>query len=211
MADTIGIENIGRMIRSAADKIRANRDDLSKMDSAIGDGDHGMTIARAMGIAEKVIEESEKKELKGLLKDVGWGVMGVDGGATGPLLGSFLMGLGTGIGEQETIDCPVLAAMFEAGLAGVRRQSKAQVGDKTLMDALLPAVDAMRQAADEGKSIAEALQAAAQAAETGAIATKDFRAKFGRAKNLGDRTIGCQDPGATSMALILKGFVEGLQ
>ena len=211
MADTIGIDDIGRMIRTAADKIRANRDDLSKLDSAIGDGDHGMTIARAMGIAEKVIEESEKKELKGLLKDVGWGVMGVDGGATGPLLGSFLMGLSNGIDELETVDCPMLAAMFEAGLAGVRRQSKAQIGDKTMMDALLPAVDAMRQAADAEKSISEALRAAAEAAEKGAISTKDFRAKFGRAKNLGDRTIGCQDPGATSMALILQGFFEGSQ
>ena len=210
MADTIGIDDIGRMIRSAAEKIRANRDDLSKLDSAIGDGDHGMTIARAMGIAEKVIEESDKKELKGLLKDVGWGVMGVDGGATGPLLGSFLMGLGNGIDELERIDCPMLAAMFEAGLAAVRRQSKAQIGDKTLMDALLPAVDAMRRTADEGKSIREALQQAANAAEDGAISTKEFKARFGRAKNLGERTIGCQDPGATSMALIFQGFFEGL-
>jgi len=210
MADTIGIEDMGRMIRGAADKIRANRDDLSKLDSAIGDGDHGMTIARAMGIAEKVIAESDKKELKGLLKDVGWGVMGVDGGATGPLLGSFLMGLGNGIDELERIDCPMLAAMFEAGLAAVRRQSKAQIGDKTLMDALLPAVDAMRRAADEGKSIREALQQAAKAAEDGAISTKEFKARFGRAKNLGERTIGCQDPGATSMALIFQGFFEGL-
>ena len=210
MADTIGIEDMGRMIRAAADKIRANRDDLSKLDSAIGDGDHGMTIARAMGIAEKVIAESDKKELKGLLKDVGWGVMGVDGGATGPLLGSFLMGLGNGIDELETIDCPMLAAMFEAGLAAVRRQSKAQIGDKTLMDALLPAVDAMRRTADEGKSIREALQQAANAAEDGAISTKEFKARFGRAKNLGERTIGCQDPGATSMALIFQGFFEGL-
>ena len=210
MADTIGIDDMGRMIRAAADKIRANRDDLSKLDSAIGDGDHGMTIARAMGIAEKVIAESDKKELKGLLKDVGWGVMGVDGGATGPLLGSFLMGLGNGIDELERIDCPMLAAMFEAGLAAVRRQSKAQIGDKTLMDALLPAVDAMRRAADEGKSIREALQQAANAAEDGAISTKEFKARFGRAKNLGERTIGCQDPGATSMALIFQGFFEGL-
>ena len=210
MTETIGIDDMGRMIRAAADLIRANRDDLSKLDSAIGDGDHGMTIARAMGIAEKVIEESEKKELKGLLKDVGWGVMGVDGGATGPLLGSFLMGLGNGIDELETIDCPTLAAMFEAGLAGVRRQSKAQIGDKTLMDALFPAVDAFRQAADEGKSIKEALHDAAKAAENGAISTKEFKARFGRAKNLGERTIGCQDPGATSMALIFQGFFEGL-
>jgi len=210
MADTIGIDDIGRMIRSAADKIRANRDELSKLDSAIGDGDHGTTIARAMGIAEKVIEEFEKKELKGLLKDVGWGVMGVDGGATGPLLGSFLMGLNNGVGEKDVIDCPTLAVMFEAGLAGVRRQSKAQIGDKTMMDALMPAVDAIRQAADAGKSIKEALQNAAEAAENGAISTKDFQARFGRAKNLGERTIGCQDPGATSMALIFQGFLEGL-
>ena len=136
--------------------------------------------------------------------------MGVDGGATGPLLGSFLMGLGNGIDELERIDCPMLAAMFEAGLAAVRRQSKAQIGDKTLMDALLPAVDAMRRAADEGKSIREALQQAANAAEDGAISTKEFKARFGRAKNLGERTIGCQDPGATSMALIFQGFFEGL-
>ena len=210
MTDTIGSDDIGRMIRSAADKIRANREELSKLDSAIGDGDHGMTITRAMGIAEKVIEASENKELKGLLKDVGWGVMGVDGGATGPLLGSFLMGLSNGVGEQDLADCQTLAAMFEAGLAGVRRQSKAQVGDKTMMDALLPAVDAIRQAADAEKPIKEALQAAAAAAEKGAISTKDFRAKFGRAKNLGDRTIGHQDPGATSMALIFQGFFEGL-
>lgn len=210
MADTIGIDDIRRMIRSAAEKIRANRDELSKLDSAIGDGDHGTTIARAMGIAEKVIDAPDKKELKGLLKDVGWGVMGVDGGATGPLLGSFLMGLSNGIGEQDTIDCPTLAAMLEAGLAGVRRQSKAQIGDKTLMDALLPAVDAMRQAAGEGKSIKEALQRAAEAAQNGAVSTKEFKARFGRAKNLGDRTIGFQDPGATSMALIFQGFLEGL-
>ena len=211
MADTIGIGDLDRMIRSAAEKIRANRDELSKLDSAIGDGDHGTTIARAMGIAEKVMDESEKADLKGLLKDVGWGVMGVDGGATGPLLGSFLMGLGKGLGEQETIDCPTLAAMFEDGLAGVRRQSRAQIGDKTMMDALLPAVEAMRRAADAGKSIKEALQKAAEAAENGAISTREFKARFGRAKNLGNRTIGFQDPGATSIALILQGFFEGLE
>ena len=211
MSDTIGIEDIGRMIRSAAEKIRANRDELSKLDSAIGDGDHGTTIARAMTIAEKHIEESDKNNLKGLLKDVGWGVMGVDGGATGPLLGSFLMGLSNGIEEENEIDSTTMAAMFEAGLAGVRRQSKAQVGDKTMMDALLPAIDAIRQSIDAGKSIKQALQNAAEAAEKGAVSTKEFKARFGRARNLGDRTIGFQDPGATSIALIFNGFYEGVQ
>ena len=108
MADTIGYEDVKRMIRSAGEKIRANKDALSKLDSAIGDGDHGTTIVRAMDIAEKVMHESEKTTVKGLLKEVGWGVMGVDGGATGPLLGSFLMGLSKGIGEEDAIDCPAL-------------------------------------------------------------------------------------------------------
>ena len=211
MADTIGYDQVARMIQSAADKIRANRDELTRLDSAIGDGDHGTSISRAMNIAEKVVHKSEKQDVKGLLKDVGWGVMGVDGGATGPLLGSFIMGLGMGLETPEKdIDCPALAAMFEAGLANVSRQTKALPGDKTIMDALMPAVQTIRAAADTGKSIKEALENAARAAEKGAMSTKDFTARFGRAKNLGERVLGFQDPGATSMALMFHGFSEGL-
>ena len=211
MSDTIAYDDIARIILSAADRIRANRDELTRLDSAIGDGDHGTSISRAMDIAEKVVRDSDKKEIKGLLKDVGWGVMGVDGGAIGPLLGSFLMGLGKGIGEQEAIDCATLAAMFEAGLAGVSRQTKAQIGDKTIMDALLPAVSAIREAADTGKSIKEALANAAEAAQKGAVSTKDFTARYGRAKNLGERVLGTQDPGATSMSFLFQGFSEGAE
>jgi dihydroxyacetone kinase-like protein len=210
MADTIGYGDMAQMIRSAADKIRANRNELTRLDSAIGDGDHGTSIARAMDIAEKVILESEKTDIKRLLNDVGWGVMGVNGGATGPLLGSFLMGLSKGLEAQDAIDCLTLAAMFEAGLANVRRQTKAQVGDKTLMDALVPAVASIREAADAGKSIKEALQNAARASDKGALSTKDFKARFGRAKNLGERVLGFQDPGATSMSLLFQGLLEGL-
>jgi len=211
MTETIGYDTVVRMIRSAAEQIRANRDELSRMDAAIGDGDHGMTIARAMDIAEKVIDASNGTEVKAMLTDVGWGVMGVDGGATGPLLGSLFMGMSDGITEQDdAIDCQVMAAMFEAGLAGVRKRTKAQVGDKTMMDALVPAVDAIREAADSGKSVREALCNAAQAAEKGALSTKDIKARFGRAKNMGERTIGFQDPGATSMSLLFKGFAQGL-
>jgi dihydroxyacetone kinase-like protein len=210
MADTIGYDDVARMIRSAAEKIRANREQLSILDSAIGDGDHGTSMARAMDIAEKVVLESQKTDIKALLKDVGWGVMGVDGGATGPLMGSFLIGLSEGLEAQDAIDCDTLAALFEAGLANVRRQTKAQVGDKTLMDALVPAVASIREAADAGKSIKEALQDAAQASNKGAISTRDFKARFGRAKNLGERVLGFQDPGATSMSLFFQGLLEGL-
>jgi dihydroxyacetone kinase-like protein len=210
MPDTIGYDDLARMIRSAADTIRANRYELTKLDSAIGDGDHGTSIARAMDIAEKVILESKKTDVKSLLKDVGWGVMGVDGGATGPLLGSFLMGLSEGLEAQDVIDCLTLSVMFEAGLASVRRQTKAQVGDKTLMDALVPAVASIREAAEAGKSIKEALQDAARASGKGALSTRDFKARFGRAKNLGERVLGFQDPGATSMSLFFQGLAEGL-
>jgi len=211
MDDTIGIEDIERMIRSAVDKIRINCDELSKMDSSIGDGDHGTSITRAMNIAEKILEESDKKDLKKLLKDIGWGVLGCDGGATGPLLGSFLMGLSEPVSDENVIDSSKFAAMFEAGLAGVSRQSKAKVGDKTMMDALMPAVDTLRRVVDDGKTIKEALKKASEAAKKGAVSTKEFKASFGRAKNLGERTIGFQDPGATSMALIFQGFFEGVQ
>lgn len=210
MNDTIGFEDIVRMLRSAAKKIRDNREELSKLDSAIGDGDHGTSIARAMDIAEKVINGYEKKDAKSLLKDVGWGVMGVDGGAIGPLLGSFLMGMSDGVGGQHEVDCKGMATMIETGLAGVSRQTKAQVGDKTLMDALLPAFEAFRQAAAAGKSIREAFQSSAEAAEKGAISTRGYTARFGRAKNLGERTIGHQDPGATSVSLLFQGFLEGI-
>jgi phosphoenolpyruvate---glycerone phosphotransferase subunit DhaL len=210
MVDTIGYDDVARMLRSAADKIRANREELSRLDSAIGDGDHGTSISRAMDIMERIVVQSERKCTKDLLRDVGWGVMGVDGGATGPLIGSFLMGLSDGLKEQDPIDGPALAAMFEAGLAGVRKQTKAQVGDKTLMDALMPAVASIRGAVDAGRSIKDALREAAHASGKGALSTKDLKARFGRARNLGERVLGCQDPGATSLALFFQGLVEGL-
>ncbi len=210
MADTIEYKDIKQMITMAAKNIRLHCDELSKMDAATGDGDHGTTIVRAMDIAEKIIREGQDKDLKPLLKDVGWGVMGVDGGATGPLLGSFLMGLSTGMGDQKIIDPKTMAQMFKAGLAGVQKRSKAKVGDKTLMDTLIPAVETLSKAVEDNASIKDSLEAAAKAAQKGARSTKEFKARFGRAKNLGDRTLGCQDPGATSMALIFQGFFEAM-
>jgi dihydroxyacetone kinase-like protein len=145
MAETIGYDEIVRMLRSAADKIRANRDELSKLDSAIGDGDHGTTIARAMDIAEKVLEEDKSKKIMSLLNDVGWGVMGVDGGATGPLLSSFLMGMSEGMEDQHRLDVQAVAGMLAAGLSSVQKQTKGRVGDKTMIDAFVPAVEAFRE------------------------------------------------------------------
>jgi dihydroxyacetone kinase-like protein len=210
MSNTIGFTELAAMLRAAAEQVKANQAVLSQLDSVGGDGDHGTTMARAMGLVEKAIAECKKKDLKTLLNDVGWAVMGVDGGATGPLLGTFFLGMSGAVAGKKPVDARGLAALFGAGLAALQTQSKAQVGDKTMMDALIPAVAALRAAADAGQDVSAALAAAASAAEQGALSTRNFPARFGRAKNLGDRTIGHQDPGATSVWLILRAFATAM-
>lgn len=197
------------MFQSAVGQIRANHELLSRLDAAVGDGDHGTTILRTMEAVATVIHESGDAELKELLSKIAWAVMDCDGGSTGPLLGSLFMGMSEGLGGGVDLDCAAVVAMFEAGIRKLAKQSRAVVGDKTMMDAFLPALDAMLAAAPSG-DIRTVLEAAAAAAAAGAEATKDFRAKFGRARNLGDRVIGHADPGAVSASLILKGCAEAL-
>ena len=210
MVETINAENVASMIQATITLIRDNEQMLSKLDSATGDGDHGSAMVSAMNAADKALAEWDKASIQSLLKGVGWGMMCIDGGSTGPLWGSLFMGMSKGAGEAESLDCAAMADMFEAGLAKIQKQSKAQVGDKTMMDALIPAVGAIRAAADASASIDQALAAAADAAAQGAAATCDMQAKFGRARNLGDRVIGHVDPGATSMSLLFKAFSEAL-
>jgi dihydroxyacetone kinase-like protein len=197
------------MLRAATAQIRAHHEMLSKLDSAVGDGDHGATILRAMEAATKAASESASADLKSLLSSVAWAVMSCDGGSTGPLLGSFFLGMGETAAGKTELDGPGLAAAFEGGLAKMQRQSRAQVGDKTMMDAFFPALAALKSA-DPAKGIQGALDQAAEAAARGAEATKTMRARFGRARNLGDRVIGHLDPGAVSISLILKGFSQGI-
>jgi dihydroxyacetone kinase-like protein len=169
-------------------------------------------MARAMGIVESVLDEAAgDADLQSLLHDVGWGVMGVDGGATGPLFGALFVGMSEAAAGKATLDPGALAAVFEAGLASVRKYTKANVGDKTIIDALVPAVGTMRNAADDGADVIVALRQAAEAAEQGAASTKDLQARFGRAKNLGAKSAGSPDPGATSVSLMFRGFVEGVK
>ena len=208
MSDTIGYGDIVAMIRSAAQIIRDNEKMLGELDKATGDGDHGTTIARAMALAEKSAAGAGGTGLKKTLHDVGWAVLGVDGGATGPLLGSLFMGMSDAAEGKDQLDARDVAAMFEAGLAKVGKLTKARVGDKTMMDALVPAVEALRRAADDGSTVAEELAHAADAAAAGAQSTFGLTAKFGRAKNLKELSIGSQDAGAASTSLIFRGFSD---
>jgi phosphoenolpyruvate---glycerone phosphotransferase subunit DhaL len=210
MSNEIGLQELKNILLGAVDAIDRNHERLSQMDTLIGDGDHGVTMLRAMKNVRTAVENYKGESLKGLLNDAGWGLLSVDGGATGPLFGSLFLGMSEALSDQLTMDGPTLARMFEAGLAELSKQTMAKPGDKTMVDAVVPGVAALRQAADEGKSPLEMLDVAARAAMNGAVSTKEFRARFGRAKNQGDRTIGVQDPGATSTALIFQGMHDGL-
>ena len=210
MTETLDRDDIARMLRGAIEKIRAGHETLSRLDSVIGDGDHGTTMVRAMGLIEKTLAECASPDLKGMLNDVGWAVMGVDGGAAGPLIGSLLIGMSEAAGDGPQLDAAGVAAMFEGGLAKVRTYSQAKVGDKTMLDALVPAIEALRAAVTLGDGVAVAMGKAAEAAEKGAASTKDMVARFGRARNLGERSRGFADPGATSISLIFRGFAGAL-
>jgi dihydroxyacetone kinase phosphoprotein-dependent L subunit len=210
MSARIGKAEFSAMIAGAIERVRSSSAFLSELDSACGDGDHGITMRRAMGLLEKALSEKKEESLSALIGRLAWTLLGVDGGATGPLLGSLFMGMAEAVGEQDELDGAALASAFEAGLASVQRQTKAQVGDKTMIDSLVPAVKALRTGADAGKTLANSLHDAAEAARNGAASTKNLIAKFGKAKFSAERTLGHQDAGATSMAMIFEGFCEGV-
>ncbi len=205
MPETISYPQVCQMLESAVGQIRANHEMLSRLDAAVGDGDHGTTILRTMEAVANAIAENPGTDLKELLAKIAWDVMNCDGGSTGPLLGSFFMGMSDAVAGKTDLDCAAVVAMFEGGILKLAKQSRAKIGDKTMMDAFLPALDALQAAAPSG-SIHTALQQAAAAAATGAEATKALQAKFGRARNLGERVIGHADPGAVSVSLLFTGF-----
>jgi dihydroxyacetone kinase-like protein len=197
------------MFVEAATRIRERHAFLSELDSVAGDGDHGTTMLRVAQQMEGAINPASPQDLKMLLKNIGWNVLGVDGGASSAILGTFFGGMGDAeIGDD--VNCEDLAKVFEAGLRAVSKQTKAQPGDKTMMDALVPAVNAIRSAASSGKNIPEALEAAAAAALAGSESTKALIAKYGRAKFLGEKTRGYPDAGAFSIALLFAGFSTAL-
>jgi phosphoenolpyruvate---glycerone phosphotransferase subunit DhaL len=209
MSATIGYPQVCQMLLAAAEKIRKNHEMLSRLDAAVGDGDHGTTILRTMEAVARTVAECPGTDLKELFSKVAWEVMGCDGGSTGPLLGSFFMGMSDGAAGRSELNCVALAAVFEAGITQLQKQSRAKLGDKTMMDAFLPALDALKAASPLG-DIHLALRQAAEAAARGAEETKNHRAKFGRARNLGDRVIGHVDPGAISVSLLFQGFSEAV-
>lgn len=192
-----------RWLRAFADGIAAHADELTRLDSAIGDADHGANMARGTAAVLAKLDVSGGPAV--LLKQAGMTLVSTVGGASGPLYGTFFLRMAGAAGDADALDAAGLAAALRAGVDGVVARGKAGPGDKTMLDALLPALDALDAAvaADPG-DLAGALRAAADAAAAGRDATVPMQARKGRASYLGERSIGHQDPGATSAALLLE-------
>lgn len=199
------IDNFKAMVRNALSRIKEREEEFSKLDAVIGDGDHGTAIVSAMSA---VLEGAEKgTDFKSMLNDMGFNVMLQTSGSTSTLLGAFFLGM-SDCAEGTELDAAGVKAMFAGGLENVKKQTKAQKGDKTMMDALIPAVEAIQSSTSD--DIKEILVEGAKAAQAGADATVEMKANFGRARNYGERSVGYADSGATSWSCMFAAFAEAL-
>ena len=192
-----------RWIDLAAADVAEQRDYLVDLDRAIGDGDHGENMDRGFKAAVEALGQAEPASVAEVLKTVAKTLMSRVGGAAGPLYGTAFLRASKAAGDGE-LDAAGVAAIIEGALGGIQARGKATTGEKTMVDAWTPALDAARAAAESGADAVATLQAAATAAEAGAAATEPLRATKGRASYLGERSIGHLDPGAVSTSLILR-------
>jgi dihydroxyacetone kinase-like protein len=190
-------------IGHSADEVRRNKDHLTHLDSAIGDADHGINLVRGFDAVIVALEEKSPGTPGAVLTTVGGTLISKVGGASGPLYGTAFRRAGKAIGSEPDVGPELLGTALEAALDGVVGLGAAAEGDKTMVDALAPAVRAYQQALAAGATFPAAVQAAANAAAAGAEATIPMQALKGRASYLGPRSVGHQDPGATSTALLL--------
>jgi dihydroxyacetone kinase-like protein len=190
--------------------VHEHRDELTRLDSAIGDADHGANLDRGMTAVVAALAAEPQPTASALFKKVGMTLVGTVGGASGPLYGTLFLRVATAAGEVTELDGSAFAKALRAGLEGVVARGRAEAGDKTMFDALSPAVDALDAALADGDPLGEALRAAAAAADAGRDATTPMVARKGRASYLGERSAGHQDPGATSVALLVAAAADAL-
>ncbi|NMN93674.1 dihydroxyacetone kinase subunit DhaL [Antrihabitans stalactiti] len=204
MGELIYVDGFISWIKEFAQLVAANRDLLTELDSAIGDADHGINMDRALGVTVAALENEPPPDVAALCKQVALEVVSSAGGASGPLYGTLFLRMASTTGNVESIDPKEFSAALRAGMDGLAMRGKTQAGDKTMYDALAPAVSALDEALASGAELGAALDAAAAAAEKGRDATTPMIGLKGRASYLGERSIGHQDPGATSMALLIR-------
>lgn len=199
----ITLQEFTAIWKHALVRVGEREEEFSRLDAVTGDGDHGTAIVQAVASAVEVAEKGT--EFKTMLNDMGFNVMMQTSGSTSTLMGGFLLGMGDH-SKGTALDVNQVKDMFKGGLEGVQKQTKAGKGDKTLMDALIPAVEAMQDS--ETDDVRQLFAVAARAAQAGAEATVEMKANFGRARNYAERSVGTPDAGAFSWACIFAAFYE---
>jgi dihydroxyacetone kinase-like protein len=205
---SLGYDDVLRWIRAFAAEVESNKGQLTQLDAAVGDGDHGINMVRGMSAVLGKLDADPQEDIGALLKTVGMTLVSTVGGAGGPLYGTLFLQMGTAVSGKGELGADDWASALDAGIAGVQARGKAEPGDKTMIDALIPGRDALRAALADGASFEDALRRSADAAEQGMRDTVPLVAKKGRASYLGERSAGHQDPGATSSHLLLEAAAE---
>lgn len=197
-------ESVAAALRSAAGAVAAHRDELVRLDREIGDGDHGENLKRGFDALVSKLDAEVPASPSAVLRLAATTLISTVGGAAGPLYGTAFLRASTAVGDVAVLDAPAVAAALRSALDGVVARGKAEVGDKTMVDALTPAVAAAESVAATGGGVAGVLEAAAEAASQGAASTVPLVARKGRASYLGERSAGHLDPGARSTVLLLR-------
>jgi phosphoenolpyruvate---glycerone phosphotransferase subunit DhaL len=212
MTEAVDVAALDRWIRRFGELVEEHRDELTALDAAIGDADHGTNMDRGMSAVVAALDAEAAPAGPGpLLKQVGMTLVRTVGGASGPLYGTFFLRMATALGDDAgAVPAETFAKAVRAGLEGVVARGRAEAGDKTMFDALAPAVDTLDRELAQGRGLATALGEAAAAADAGRDATIPLHARKGRASYLGERSVGHQDPGATSAALLVAAAAQVL-
>lgn len=200
----IDSKKLCEIIANMAEKIQEQKDFLTELDNEIGDGDHGINMARGFAAVKEKLPAMADKDVGAILKEVGMTLVSTVGGASGPLYGTAFMKAGMACKGMAEISGEDMLKALSAAIAGIKQRGKSEEGEKTMLDALCPAERALSEALEGGAALKDALGKAVDAAEAGLLHTRDIIATKGRASYLGERSLGHQDPGAASSLLMLQ-------
>lgn len=200
--------NIYEAINALAEAINRNKDMLTDLDAAIGDADHGINMSRGFEAVKTRLAQGDGEDTSAVLKKVGMTLISTVGGASGPLYGTAFLRAGASVKDNEPITGEKAVEMLSSAVQGIKDRGKASKGDKTMLDALEPALEAMKKGISEGGTLLDCLEAACRAALEGAEYTETIKATKGRASYLGERSIGHRDPGAASSYILLRALTD---
>ncbi|MCF6410747.1 dihydroxyacetone kinase subunit DhaL [Pseudalkalibacillus salsuginis] len=210
-ANSITASQVKDMFLYVGEKVIESKPLLTKIDSAIGDGDHGIGMSVGFTKAAENLKANEFTTVNDVFKTVGMSMISSMGGASGVIFGTMFVGGIKGLEPKTSLDLQLLASIYDKALEAIKLRGKADLGDKTMIDAFQPVVETLKVCANKNESLVEGLKQAEIAALQGVENTKDYVAKFGRAKSLGERAIGHQDAGATTVSIIIKSMKEWLE